>query len=127
MCLCAKSISKTRFSSAHILYLNETMDDDTFDDIDEQSFIDDNDDDDENNNWGNMAQGQDTGGTAGPANPQLGGDEPEALMPSQDHDFQSQVNVVMRPRVGPERSYVPEPRPQNVETEVPFRLRLTTS
>ncbi|KAF9122962.1 RING finger and WD repeat domain-containing protein 3 [Mortierella sp. 14UC] len=100
------------------------MDDDTFDDINEQSFIDDDDDDDdeENNNWGDMAQGQDVGGTGGPTNQQAGGGGLEAMIPSQDHDFQSQVHVVMRPKFGPGRSYVPEPRPQNVETELHYKV-----
>ncbi|KAF9143925.1 RING finger and WD repeat domain-containing protein 3 [Mortierella sp. GBA39] len=105
------------------------MDDDTFDDINEQSFVDDgsdNDNEDNNNNDGNnlnqVLQAWDDF-PQGPVNQQhaAGGQQPhlhhEAMIPSQDHDFQSQVHAVTRPMVGPERSHIPEPRPQNVETE----------
>ncbi|CAO3569481.1 unnamed protein product [Mortierella alpina] len=37
--------------------------------------------------------------------------------PSQDQDFQSQVQVVIRPRAGAGENLVPEPRPANIETE----------
>lgn len=98
-----------------------------FDDINEQSFVDDSNSDNENHDnlhgvladWNDLPQ---------PVNPHqhgsVGGqghhNQDQPIIPSQDHDFQSQVHVVMRPRVGPERSHIPEPRPQNVETEVLF-------
>ncbi|KAG0372458.1 hypothetical protein BGX24_000213 [Mortierella sp. AD032] len=104
------------------------MDDDTFDDINEESFIDDNDEVYNDNGhvhqnaWEDMlAQpGPAGGGGAVPANQQArnGGGGHDPMVPSQDHDFQSQVHVQMRTRVGPERTLVPEPRPQNVETEL---------
>ena len=111
------------------------MDNDTFDDINEHSFVDDgsdNDNEDNNNDnndnnldqvfqaWDDLPQG-----LAHAVNQQhtAGGQQAhlrhEVIIPSQDHDFQSQVHVVTRPMVGPERSHIPEPRPQNVETEVP--------
>lgn len=110
------------------------MDDDTFDDINEHSFVDDaSDNDNEDNNNGNngnnlnlvlQAWNDLPQGPAHAVNQQhgAGGQQAhlhhEAMIPSQDHDFQSQVHVVTRPMVGPERSHIPEPRPQNVETEV---------
>ncbi|KAF9980232.1 RING finger and WD repeat domain-containing protein 3 [Mortierella antarctica] len=41
----------------------------------------------------------------------------EHFTPSQDQDFQSQVQVVVRPIAGAGQSLVPEPRPKNIETE----------
>ncbi|KAF9962892.1 RING finger and WD repeat domain-containing protein 3 [Mortierella alpina] len=41
----------------------------------------------------------------------------EHSTPSQDQDFQSQVQVVIRPRAGAGENLVPEPRPRNIETE----------
>ncbi|KAG9067608.1 RING finger and WD repeat domain-containing protein 3 [Linnemannia hyalina] len=106
------------------------MDDDTFDDINEHSFVDDgsdNDNEDNNNDGNNLNQVLQAWddlpqGPAHAVNQQhaAGGQQAhlrEASIPSQDHDFQSQVHVVTRPMVGPERSHIPEPRPQNVETE----------
>jgi hypothetical protein len=109
------------------------MDDDTFDDINEHSFVDDhnsNSEHDDNLNnvlagWDDLPQGP-SHGFGQPLNPHQHGsssgqgqnNQDQPVIPSQDHDFQSQVHVVVRPRVGPERSHIPEPRPQNVETEV---------
>jgi hypothetical protein len=38
--------------------------------------------------------------------------------PSQDQDFESQNQVVLRPILAPGQANIPEPRPRNVETEV---------
>ncbi|KAF9290072.1 RING finger and WD repeat domain-containing protein 3 [Linnemannia elongata] len=109
------------------------MDDDTFDDINEHSFDDDgsdngnedNNNDNNGNNLNRVLQAQDDL-PPGPGHAVIqqhatGGQQAhlhqEAMISSQDHDFQSQVHVVTRPMVGPERSHIPEPRPQNVETE----------
>jgi len=43
-------------------------------------------------------------------------DEEQPVLPSQDADFQSQVDVVVLPKLQG-RNSVPEPRPKNVETE----------
>ncbi|KAG0207459.1 RING finger and WD repeat domain-containing protein 3 [Mortierella sp. NVP41] len=102
------------------------MEDDTFDDINDQSFVDDNGDNSDNDNdllgdasalddWDDPPPGM----NAATGNPQQpgGGEHHHQAILSQDHDFQSQVQVMTRSRVGPERSHIPEPRPQNVETE----------
>ncbi|KAF8978973.1 radical S-adenosyl methionine domain-containing protein 1 [Entomortierella lignicola] len=41
----------------------------------------------------------------------------DQLTMSQDLDFQSQDQVLIRPRLGPAQANIPEPCPQNVETE----------
>lgn len=113
--------------------------DDTFDDINEHSLDDDgsdngNEDNNNDNNVNNLNQVLQARDDLppGPGHAVIqqhatGGQQAhlhqEAMISSQDHDFQSQVHVVTRPMVGPERSHIPEPRPQNVETEVPYHHR----
>ncbi|KAF9100978.1 hypothetical protein BGX29_006107 [Mortierella sp. GBA35] len=107
------------------------MEDDTFDDINDQSFVDDNGDNSDNDNdllgdagalddWDDPPPGM----NAATGNPQQpgGGEHHHQAILSQDHDFQSQVQVMTRSRVGPERSHIPEPRPQNVETELHLKV-----
>ncbi|KAF9929059.1 RING finger and WD repeat domain-containing protein 3 [Linnemannia zychae] len=88
------------------------MDDDTFDDINEHSFVADSNDSDNDSNHAH--QDPDDMLENNHMIPQAP-DGHQSL--SQDHDFQSQNQVVLRSRVGPERSLVPDPQPQNVETE----------
>ncbi|KAG0304391.1 RING finger and WD repeat domain-containing protein 3 [Dissophora globulifera] len=82
---------------------------DEFENVDEPSFVEDSEEDNaENDVIEDHAPEQ---------LPQPQPTEPEHQALSQDHDFQSQVPLVMRPRVGPAQENIPEPRPQNVDTE----------
>ncbi|KAG0330405.1 RING finger and WD repeat domain-containing protein 3 [Dissophora globulifera] len=82
---------------------------DEFENVDEPSFVEDSEEDNaENDVIEDHAPEQ-------LPQPQPTAPEHQAL--SQDHDFQSQVPLVMRPRVGPAQENIPEPRPQNVDTE----------
>ena len=90
---------------------------DDLEDVNEPSFVAESDEENnEENNESHRHQGssgnvRDSGAT-----------QEETL--SQDFDFQSQAQVVVRPRVGAAQENVPEPRPQNTETEVSAPNRL---
>ncbi|KAG0354639.1 RING finger and WD repeat domain-containing protein 3 [Gamsiella multidivaricata] len=101
-----------------------------FEDVDDMSFVmDSNNEDEENGEGSQTAPGtQETQGTINndeeqqhelehDLQPDAQPPAPERLTPSQDHDFQSQAPVVVRPMLGPGLANIPEPRPQNVETE----------
>ncbi|KAI8605498.1 hypothetical protein EDD21DRAFT_363410 [Dissophora ornata] len=79
---------------------------DDFEDINEQSFVAESD---EENNENNRHRGSSR-------NVRDSGVAQEETL-SQDFDFQSEAQVVVRPRVGAAQGNVPEPRPQNTETE----------
>ncbi|KAG0000082.1 RING finger and WD repeat domain-containing protein 3 [Modicella reniformis] len=94
---------------------------DDFEEVIDLSFMDDSDDafDEAEGNEGN-SQGDHSTGTGPPLPLQTQRQAPllaEHLTPSQDQDFQSQDQVVLRPKIGPGQDNIPEPRPSNVETE----------
>ncbi|KAF9169308.1 RING finger and WD repeat domain-containing protein 3 [Mortierella sp. AD010] len=100
---------------------------DDFDDVNESSFVVSSDDEDfdEEEDDNEHTQGSQSSNVRMGLNSNQTNSHPQVdlLTLSQDHDFQSQNQVVMRPIIGVAQANVPEPCPRNVETEVTQRGR----
>ncbi|KAG0000668.1 RING finger and WD repeat domain-containing protein 3 [Entomortierella chlamydospora] len=95
---------------------------DDFSDVNESSFVvsSDEEDFDEEEDDHELTQGSQSSNVRMGLNSNQTNNHPQVdpLTLSQDHDFQSQNQMVMRPRIGAAQANVPEPCPRNVETEV---------
>ncbi|KAG0013840.1 RING finger and WD repeat domain-containing protein 3 [Entomortierella chlamydospora] len=100
---------------------------DDFSDVNESSFVvsSDEEDFDEEEDDHELTQGSQSSNVRMGLNSNQTNNHPQVdpLTLSQDHDFQSQNQMVMRPRIGAAQANVPEPCPRNVETEVTQRGR----